>query len=378
MMIVISSGVWLGLFFLLRTTAVSFYPALGHFAASPFGIEKLGLSTGILFLTAALIKMRNVLRAPKTRSKLQNSKGEIIELAVVDRFTYIKLLPGTQSSIVFRYFVKTTAGNWQLAEDKQALFAKLQPGTLIRAAVVQSKTIREILDFEIISGANETAVANPLNQVVAKVASEVKIIGYRDGQFQVNRFQPLKELKYYLVVNQTLLPVSGGVFSRTKLNQKYYEGQEQATTLQITIKDKYAYLGLPAGEDGPVTYNYFLVSTASTWRLGPHLKDLFPRLVPGASLQIALVDNCIMDLDFLENPSPVPEKAAGMVIGKVKSEVKITNFQNGRYSIKRTKPSYTRRHYLIVNNMPLEVNEEDFTRTPYYAFFAGPKRQLVK
>ncbi|KAA5545045.1 hypothetical protein [Adhaeribacter rhizoryzae] len=377
MMIIISSGVWLGLFFLLRTTAVNFYPALGHFAASPFGIEKLGLSTGILFLTAALIKMRYVLRAPKTRSKLQNSNGEIIELAVVDRFTYIKLLPGTQNSIVFRYFVKTTAGNWQLPEDKPVLFAKLQPGTLIRAAVVQSKTTREILDFEIVSGANEIAAANPLNQVVAKVASEVKIIGYRDGQFQVNRFQPLKELKYYLVVNQTLLPVSGTVFSRTKLNQKYYEGLEQATTLQITVKDKYVYLGLPAGEDGPLTYNHFLVS-ASTWRLSPHLKDLFPRLVPGVSLQIALVNNCILDIDFLENTLAVPDKALGTVVGKVKSDVKITNFQNGRYSIKRTKSSYTPRHYFIVNNMPLEVTEEDFTRTPYYALFAGPKRQLVK
>ena len=335
---------------------------------------------GLFTFTGYLVRLRNILHTRKKYKKLQLENCETLELEVLDRFTYIKLLSGEDKAgeIAFRYLIKTNLGNLQLAEDKHAFFSRFQPGTRLRAAVTKGRTSRRIIDLEILFEPETSATAALLNQVVAKVASEVKVIGYRDGQFLINKLHALPELKYYLVINNMPQLVTGATFSRTKLNQKYYEGIAHSTTLQINVKDKYVYLGLPSGEDGPLTYNYFLVSSASTWRLGAHLKDLFPRLVPGAALQIALVDNCIMDINFLENPSPIPAKATGMVIGKVISDVKITGYQNGRYHIKRTKPSFPYRYYLTVNNMPVEVNEEIFKTTPYYSFFAGAKKQLVK
>ncbi|GEO05686.1 hypothetical protein AAE02nite_33500 [Adhaeribacter aerolatus] len=342
-----------------------------YFAAGTAGI-------GLFIFTFSFVWLRKILRTQQKYKRLRLENCEIIELEVLDRFTYIKLLPGEEGNIAYRYFVKTATGNWQLANGLHAIFVRLQPGTRIRAAVKKRETIREILDLEILSEPAKKTNSGWLNQVTDKVASEVKVIGYRDGQYLTNRLHPLPELKYYLVVNNTPQLASGAAFSRIRLNQKYYEGLERATTLQITVKDKYVFLGLPSGEDGPLTYNYFVVSTASSWRLSTHLKELFSGITPGAALQIAVVDNCIMDIDFLENSYPVPAKVAGMVIGKVISDVKITGYQNGRYSIKRTKPAYPYRYYLTINNIPVEVSEAVFKSTPYYALFAPAKKQFAR
>ena len=180
------------------------------------------VGTGIILTICLLVAAPHILRTLKEPKDLIHSSCDIVGLEVLDRFTFIKVLSSEEERLEFRYYIKTTAGNWQLALNKQHLFYKLQPSTFIQAAVTKGEYIREIKELEILSEPVAPAHSVP-NRVTDKVISEVKVTGYRAGNFIVDKTDLLKEIKYYLVLDNQILPVSGTVFSRTRLNQQYLE-----------------------------------------------------------------------------------------------------------------------------------------------------------
>ncbi|MFC6999916.1 hypothetical protein [Rufibacter roseus] len=143
-----------------------------------------------------------------------------VETEITDKFYFIKLLPGEDGPLEYRYFACDRQGLWRLSARASEYFAQLQPGCKVKAVMLQAGSLKEIADLEIL---HKTAAPEKLTpqQVQDKIASEVKVTEYAEDGVLVNKFHLAKKVRYYLIINKEVVEVNRATFLATPLYSVY-------------------------------------------------------------------------------------------------------------------------------------------------------------